>query len=83
MLEEIESNQRQHHNEIQFQMKLELLETEQQFKIVSMINPKFGLDGNQFYFLYGDNLQEGVAGFGETPMKALLDFNTNWNTSLK
>jgi len=80
---EIESIQRQHHNDIQHQMKVELLETEQQYKLLSMLNPKVGIDGNAFYVLYGENLQDGIAGFGDTPHKAVEDFNINWNKSLK
>lgn len=32
-------------------------------------------DGNQFCFLYGENLQTGIAGFGDTVYLAMLDFN--------
>lgn len=35
-------------------------------------------DGNQWCVLWGENLQEGIAGFGDTPFKALLDFNNNY-----
>lgn len=40
--------------------------------------PKFGLDGNQFYFLLGGDLQSGVAGFGNTPALAAADFDRNF-----
>ena len=40
-------------------------------------------DGNQFCYLYGANLQEGVAGFGDTPELAMLDFDKNFkNTTM-
>jgi len=42
--------------------------------------PKLSLDGNQWCALYGDNLQSGVAGFGDTPEKAMEDFDKNWKT---
>jgi hypothetical protein len=32
------------------------------------------LDGDQWYALYGTNLQEGIAGFGPTPDEALIAF---------
>ena len=32
-------------------------------------------DGDQWCALLGDNLQEGVAGFGETPDKAMAAFD--------
>jgi len=34
-------------------------------------------DGNQWCFLYGDNLQEGIAGFGDTIFDAAWDFYAN------
>jgi hypothetical protein len=36
------------------------------------------LDGNQWCWLYGDNLQEGIAGFGDTPAKAAIEFDRAW-----
>ena len=35
-------------------------------------------DGNQWYFLLGEDLQSGVAGFGDTPYAAMIDFNKNY-----
>lgn len=34
-------------------------------------------DGDQWCFLYGDNIQEGIAGFGDTVRNAALDFYNN------
>jgi len=34
-------------------------------------------DGDQWCFLYGDSLQEGIAGFGETIRDAAVDFYNN------
>ena len=36
-------------------------------------------DGNDWCALYGDNIQEGVCGFGKTPAEAVHDFDKNWN----
>ena len=44
----------------------------------TMFRPKLYPDGNQWCALYGDNLQEGVAGFGGTPEEAMLDFDRCW-----
>lgn len=38
---------------------------------------KISRDGNQYCVLMGDNLQEGVAGFGKTLLKALHNFDCN------
>ena len=35
-------------------------------------------DGDKWCCLYGDNLQDGVAGFGDTPAKAANAFDTMW-----
>ncbi|MCA9734564.1 hypothetical protein KC799_20695 [candidate division KSB1 bacterium] len=34
-------------------------------------------DGNQWCFLYGEDLQSGISGFGDTPQDALKDFIEN------
>lgn len=38
------------------------------------LNPKFSRDGNQYCFLYGENLHDGIAGFGDTVEQAMLNF---------
>jgi hypothetical protein len=40
---------------------------------------KLSKDGNQWCWLYGDNLQEGIAGFGDTPEQAARAFDTAWS----
>ncbi|QFY42948.1 hypothetical protein F6R98_10265 [Candidatus Methylospira mobilis] len=37
------------------------------------IKPK--IDGNSYCFLWGDDLQSGVCGFGDTPIAAMHDFD--------
>jgi hypothetical protein len=44
--------------------------------------PKLTVDGNQWCALYGDDLQNGVAGFGDSPNQAYEDFDRNWIKSL-
>ena len=44
----------------------------------AIFRPKLAIDGNQWCALYGDDLQSGIAGFGDTPDKAMSDFDTNW-----
>jgi hypothetical protein len=48
-----------------------------------LMRPKISIDGNQWCALYGDNLQDGVAGFGSSPCEAMGDFDRAWNTRLK
>lgn len=42
---------------------------------IQMLNPKLYKDGNQWAYLLGENLQEGIAGFGDTVFQAAQDFH--------
>lgn len=44
--------------------------------------PRLSIDGNQWCALYGDNLQDGVTGFGDSPAAAMDDFDRNWFAKL-
>ena len=44
--------------------------------------PRLFIDGNQWCALYGENLQDGVAGFGDSPAKAMWDFDCAWQKAL-
>ena len=43
-----------------------------------MLRPKLSMDGNKWCALYGDNLQDGVSGFGDSPALAYADFDKAW-----
>ncbi len=45
--------------------------------------PKLSIDGNQWCALYGDDLQSGVSGFGDSPAAAMYDFDKNWHKKLE
>lgn len=49
----------------------------------AIMRPKLSIDGNQWCALYGDNLQDGVAGFGNSPADAVWDFDRNWAAPLE
>lgn len=46
-----------------------------------LFRPVLSRDGNQWCALLGENLQEGVAGFGKTPDEAMRSFDRAWTTS--
>ncbi len=48
-----------------------------------LFRPKLGLDGNSWIALYGDNIQEGVAGCGASPSEAMIAFDNAWYAKLK
>lgn len=43
-----------------------------------LYRPRLSVDGSQWCALYGEDLQSGVAGFGNSPGEAMSDFNKNW-----
>lgn len=44
--------------------------------------PQLFVDGNQWCALYGENLQNGVAGFGNSPAAAMYAFDKAWHETL-
>jgi hypothetical protein len=78
-LYEAESSQRQHHeNQKQYEEMLAAFD-KAVFTLFSLLKPKIYMDGNQWCVLYGENLQDGICGFGDTPKKAVMDFNGAWD----
>lgn len=47
-----------------------------------VFKPSLSKDGNMWCALFGGDLQTGVAGFGNTPAKAMWAFDTAWNTEI-
>lgn len=41
--------------------------------------PHLSQDGDMWIALYGDNLQTGVVGIGESPSEAMYHFDIEWN----
>ena len=44
-----------------------------------LLRPRMFIDGDKWCALFGENIMEGVAGFGDTPDTASVDFDKNWN----
>jgi hypothetical protein len=47
-----------------------------------LMRPRLSIDGNMWCALYGENVQDGVAGFGGSPEEACADFDSRWRTAL-
>lgn len=47
-----------------------------------LFRPRIFIDGNQWCALYGDNIQDGVAGFGDSPDEAMAEFDKAWRAAL-
>lgn len=70
LLGELTLNARMEHQSRQGQ----LVEAET-MNLFVLLKPEVSIDGNQYCVLYGKNLQEGICGFGDTIMAAIIDFN--------
>jgi len=44
-----------------------------------LMRPKISQDGDMWIALYGENLQEGVAGCGKSPYEAMIKFDAAWH----
>lgn len=58
--------------------ELNYISQKQEYALISSLGLKPYKDGNQWCFLFGEDIQSGVCGFGDTPYKAMLDFNNNF-----
>lgn len=45
-----------------------------------LMRPALSVDGDRYCALYGEDLVQGCAGFGETPEAAMEDFDKKWRT---
>jgi len=53
-----------------------------EYNLVAMLKPLIIQDGNQWCVLLGENLQVGIAGFGDSPYLAILDFNRQFTKKI-
>lgn len=44
-----------------------------------LLRPRIFPDGDRWCCLLGENLQEGIAGFGDTPAAAAMQFDDAWH----
>ena len=79
---QIESSQRQHHEMQLHHERISVAVEEGILCRFRLLVPKIYRDGNQWCVLYGDNLQVGIAGFGDSPRAAIMDWNAQWDTPI-
>jgi hypothetical protein len=48
-----------------------------------LYRPKLFIDGDHWCALYGDDLQNGIAGFGKSPYEAICKFDDAWYAKLE
>ena len=55
--------------DIQHQSIMNRLIEAEEYNLFTLIKPKIYMDGNMWCVLYGEDLMNGVAGFGKTPCR--------------
>ena len=81
--EQLESSQRQHQNEMLFTAKMDNEYEKHCLDVVHSLGLTPKKDGNMWCILLGENLQDGISGFGETVINACLDFYHALNSEEK
>jgi len=76
---QIESSQRQHNESMEHECRYRSAQIAEELALFSTLKPSIQKDGNQWCVLLGDNLQEGVASFGKSPLEAIRNFNAEMN----
>jgi len=51
---------------------------EGELSIIASLKPEFRREGDQWMYLYGEMPEHYIVGFGDTPYKAMLDFNASF-----
>lgn len=54
----------------------------QDLALAESLKPRFFIDGDKWCCLYGENIQDGVAGFGDSPHEAMTDWNNQFQAKL-
>ena len=70
----IESTQRQNHEILRHEEEMILLGERRALMLFSELKPRLFLDGDMWCCLLGEDIQEGVAGFGKSRMAAITAF---------
>lgn len=71
-----------HDKDYTHQSEMNILVEAEEMNLVKMLNPKIYIDGNQWCVLYGENIQDGICGFGDTPQLAIFAFNKAFTTPI-
>ena len=72
-----------HDKDYTHQSEMNRLIEAEEYNLFSILTPLLCRDGNQWCCLYGDNIQVGIVGFGDTPHEAVIDWSKSWNKSIK
>ncbi len=66
-------------SDIKYQTAIEM----QEMALFALLKPSLQRDGDQWCVLYGDDLQVGISGFGNSPSLAIQEWNKQWYAPIK
>ena len=71
-----------HHSNLEHQSKMSKLIESHEFNLFQMLKPRLFIDGNMWCVLYGKDIQEGICGFGKSPLDAIYAWNKEWDKKI-
>lgn len=77
------ANQDTVNNNLIYEAQMNYWAAKQDMALAESLKPQFFIDGDKWCCLYGENIQDGVAGFGDSPHEAVIDWNNQFKTKLK
>jgi hypothetical protein len=72
---QVESSQRQFNEQLEHESRFRAAQIAEELAVFAALKPSLQKDGDMWCVLLGDNLQEGVAAFGKSPLEAIRNFN--------
>jgi len=72
-----------HDKDLTHQSEMNALIEAEEMNLIAILKPRIYIEGNQWCVLYGEDNISGVCGYGDTPRKAVFEFNKAWDISLK
>ena len=55
----------------------------EEINLFALLKPTLVIDGDKWCCLYGEDLQVGIAGFGDSPIEAIRNWNKEWYLKIK
>ena len=75
MTEEQVFLQKDGYNLLEHQANMDVINQALDMNLFNILKPQFGKEGDEWFVLYGGDLQSGICGFGKTLMLAIRNFN--------
>lgn len=76
------ANQDTVNNNLTHEAQMNYWANKQDYILIEALKPRFFIDGDKWCCLYGENIQDGVAGFGDSPQDAVIDWNNEFKKKL-